>query len=296
MGSRYLTDLADVIRRADLVVHEISGWQTRGRSSGGFNSPQPTYIMCHHTASSPGSDGASDANYIATGSDIAPISQLYINRDGEVWVCAAGACNNAGSGGPHGSVPQDSMNTYSIALEVANNGVGEPWPEIQQQAYQLVVQTLMARYGIPTANICAHFEWAPTRKIDPAGSSRWATGAASWNMAAFRSDAAAGWPDQPPTPTPPDPGPTPTPTPYPGLAQRYDRGAVVLDWQEAMIYGGWISDNPSNRDSYYGDGMYGAVLKMQQGFGWSDADGVAGDHTWAHMTTRGAPPCPRCGR
>jgi hypothetical protein len=298
VGNRYCTDLADVVRHAGLECIEMDGWQTRARSSGGFNSPQPTYIMCHHTASNPGSDGWSDANYIATGSDIAPISQLYVNRAGTVWVCAAGACNNAGSGGPLGSVPVDAMNTYSIALEVANNGVGEPWPQVQQEAYQRLVQALCDHYGIPAGNVVAHWEWTP-RKIDPAGQSRWAQGAASWNMDAFRADVAAGWPGG--TPIPPQPQPEPPPAgwvcpPFPGVGDYGCTYETCRAWQDAMILNRYISDNPANHDGAWGDGMHNATYDMQLTWGWSDADGIGGEHTWPHLRSRNVALCPVCGK
>jgi LysM repeat protein len=87
-----------------------------------------------------------------------------------------------------------------------------------------------------------------------------------------------GAPDRPTT------GPThPTMPDYPGQAERGDRGPIVLTWQVALIDHGVISDNADNRDSHYGDGMYKAVLRLQRSWDWSDADGVAGRHTWTKL-------------
>jgi hypothetical protein len=202
MGSRYLTDLANVCRSIGVTVHEENGWQTRARGSGGYNSGLPNHVMCHHTASNPSSDGQSDVNYMCYGSDNRPVANLYLSRKGQIWVMAAGATNTNGKGSDTwgGGVPNDSMNSYAIGIEAANNGVGEPWPAVQQNAYVLLVSALCAHYGIPNNNIRAHFEWAPGRKIDPAGQSDYATGSNKWNMDAFRKD--CGWVG-PPTPTPP---------------------------------------------------------------------------------------------
>jgi hypothetical protein len=101
------------------------------------------------------------------------------------------------------------MNSHAIGIEAANGGTGEPWPEVQQAAYRALCASLCDAYGIGVAQIHAHFEYAPSRKIDPAGSSAYAVGSASWNMATFRSDVAGTGPG---TPHPPDPG-TPTPEP-----------------------------------------------------------------------------------
>lgn len=196
MGSRYLTDLANVCRNAGLQVQEEPGWQSRARSSGGYESGRPTTVMCHHTASNPSSDGQNDVNYICYGSADRPLSNLYINRAGKVWVMAAGATNTNGKGHDSwgGGVPDDSMNTYAIGIEVANNGTGETYPTAQQEAYVRLVNALRDAYGIPSAKCRAHFEWAPDRKVDNAGSSRWASGSNKWNMNAFRADVEARWP------------------------------------------------------------------------------------------------------
>lgn len=197
MGGRYLTDLAQVVRALGLVVQEEPGWPSRARSSGGYDSGRPTHVMVHHTASGPGSDGQADVNYCCYGSADKPLANLYLSRSGKVWVMAAGATNTNGKGGPIDNVPADSMNTHAIGIEAANGGTGEPWPQAQQDAYVVLVAGLQAAYGIPYSR--GHAEWAPSRKIDPAGQSAWAQGSATWNMNAFRGSVAAG-----PAPAPPE--------------------------------------------------------------------------------------------
>ena len=193
MGSRYLTDLASVLRDGGLRVTEYSGWQTRARGSGGYESGRPTHVMCHHTASPASADGKGDAAYCATGDEDAPLSNILLDRTGLVWVLAAGATNTNGSGKDTwgGGVPENSMNSYAIGIEAGNNGVGEPWPTAQQDAYVQMIRVLCAHYNIPNNHVRSHFEWAPDRKSDPAGQSRWASGSAKWNMNGFRSECAA---------------------------------------------------------------------------------------------------------
>lgn len=188
MGDRYLTDLADVLRGAGLDVVELDGWQFRSRGSGGYDSGRPTHVMVHHTASPPSASGASDANYCAYYDEDAPLSNLCLDRDGCWWILAGGATNTNGKGGPLDGVPADSMNTHSIGVE-ANGGYGYSWPDVQQDSYVRGVATLCQRYGI--RYVRGHVEWAPTRKVDPAGQSRWASGAATWNLNAFRNDVTA---------------------------------------------------------------------------------------------------------
>ena len=185
MGDRYLTDLADVLRAAGLTVVELDGWRDRARGSGGYDSGRPTHVMVHHTASPPSSSGEGDAWYCAEGDEDAPLSNLCLDRAGAWWVLAAGATNTNGAGGPLDNVPEDSMNTHAIGIE-ANGGYGESWPDVQTDAYVAGVRALCDHYGLE--HVRAHFEWAPERKVDPAGPSPWASGSSSWNMGAFRAD------------------------------------------------------------------------------------------------------------
>ena len=154
--------------------------------------------MTHHTASGPSSNGWPDVNFIAWGSQDAPLANLYLDRAGVVFVIAAGATNTNGKGHDSwgGGVPDDAMNTHAIGIEAANAGTGELWPSVQQDAYVTLVRALCSAYGIANDHVRAHFEWAPARKIDQAGASRWASGAASWDMPAFRTSCRE-------TPTPP---------------------------------------------------------------------------------------------
>jgi hypothetical protein len=193
MGSKYLTDLATVCRNAGLPVREYGGWQTRARGSGGYDSGRPTHVMAHHTASPTSWSGQKDADYCAVGDEDAPLSNLYLDRDGVVWVLAAGATNTNGSGHDYwgGGVPDNSMNSYAIGIE-ANGGYGSAWPQVQQEAYVTLCATLCDHYNIPTKHVRGHFEWAPDRKVDPSGPSNWSSGSASWNMDQFRADVEAG--------------------------------------------------------------------------------------------------------
>ena len=85
----------------------------------------------------------------------------------------------------------------------------------------------------PTATSDGHLEWAPGRKIDPAGPSRWAAGAASWNMAGFRTDVTGQ-----PKPEPP----TPIPDPFeeddvPFLIRNNETGGIALVYGAGKVTG-----------------------------------------------------------
>ena len=167
----FLTDLANWLRNAGLNVKEYSGWQTRARDSGGYES-YPLCVMWHHTASPKSWDGQKDADYCAIGDSDAPLANLYVDRTGTVWVLAAGATNTNGKGNSitfsRGTVPTDCMNTRAVGVEMGNDGVGEQWPEVQINAMFVVSNTVNSKLGNQPDDISTHQFYAPTRKIDPA--------------------------------------------------------------------------------------------------------------------------------
>jgi hypothetical protein len=191
MGSRYLTDLADVCRSSGYPVIEVDDWQHRARGSGGFDGGKPDHVMTHHTASGPSSDGWPDVNYMTYSHGDAPLCNLYLARAGTIYVCAGGATNTNGSGDCAHLSP-DTMNSSAIGIEAGNDGVGEQWPDVQQSAYVTLCRALCDHYGIGLDRVHGHAEWAPTRKIDMAGNSRYASGGATWNFDQFRNDIGAG--------------------------------------------------------------------------------------------------------
>lgn len=179
--------LFDAVRAYWVDVVADAGWENRGAELVACQG-----VVVHHTASNPGSDPAGDVNYIwhSSSNDLVPEYSSYISRSGTVYIGATGKTNNAGKGGPTSWAPLDSANGYGLSVVMANNGVGEPYPIVQQDAAVAVVAAMCDFGNIPIGNVVAHREWAPTRKIDPAGTSRYATGSAMWDMDAFRDDVA----------------------------------------------------------------------------------------------------------
>jgi hypothetical protein len=208
MGTRFLTDMADVLRRAGLKVTEQDGWQTRARRSGGFDGNRPWCVMWHHAASAPGTTTENVAYYASFGASVAPVCNLVVGRTGDVIVCAAGATNTNGAGGrvdathpaitfSRGMVPEDQMNTHAIGIEAVNTGVGQPWPQGQIDAYFKINNALAAAYGLKPTDCCTHSLWSPGRKIDPATAAavegpwqpRDIGSAGSWSLTDIRSEA-----------------------------------------------------------------------------------------------------------
>lgn len=186
MGATWLLSMPQVLRDAGLDVDTYSGWQTRSRSTGGYD--KVLGVQVHHTASVTAPEN--DMGYMWRNASIAPIGALYLARNGKVTVGAAGATNTSGRGGPLGSIPKDQANKHVISVEAANAGNGETWTPEQQRIYPILCNALVRAYSLDFSvpGLHGHFEWT-SRKIDPAGNSRWASGANKWDMNLFRSDA-----------------------------------------------------------------------------------------------------------
>lgn len=157
-------------------VHWYPGWELRSRLSGGFDDIRA--IGTHHTASAPTTTREQAVYRLWTGAVLRPVSNIYVDRDGSITVGAAGAANTQGLGGPlqcsRGPIPQDQGNRYMIAIEAGNNGVGEPWPTKQIDAYLWLCARLCIGYDLDVnRDIFGHHGYCapscPGRKIDPRG-------------------------------------------------------------------------------------------------------------------------------
>lgn len=161
----YLTDLATVVRRAGLTIVEQPGWQTRGH--GGLADVRA--VICHHTAG-PATGNAPSLGTVQNGRpDLpGPLAQLFLARDGTVFIVAAGLCYHAGA------VKSSNWdNAHAIGIEAEATGTSS-WPASQVAAYATLCRALVDAYG---AEVLGHKEvCSPTgRKIDP-----------NFDMAAFR--------------------------------------------------------------------------------------------------------------
>jgi len=227
MSIRMLTDLGDALTGAGIPFTGIpatvydptgaSGWETRTRppSTGNFD---PQGVLCHHTASPAGTTDRTDLQVILAGNSGAPgpISQLYIGRTGSVYIVAAGRANHGGKGiRPGIDNGCADMNAALLGIEAGNNGVGEPWPDVQTEVYAKVVAALCSWYGWSIdRDVYLHATTGPpsggcNSKIDPAGP--WQlqpdlVGSTTWNLDTWRrfcvDQSGAPVPPKPPTPDP----------------------------------------------------------------------------------------------
>jgi N-acetyl-anhydromuramyl-L-alanine amidase AmpD len=182
------SNLPELLRKHGLTVVEIDGWKTRGRpaSTGGF---APVGVLCHHTASS--ANGRAAIPLLVNGrSDLpGPLCHLSLDRQGVVYVVAAGRANHAGKAKASGSVAAGDGNTLYIGIEAQNAGTGEKWPKAQYDAYVLLAAVLSVEVTHNSAQtVRGHKETSVTGKIDPAGPTPYE---ATFDMGKFRDRVAA---------------------------------------------------------------------------------------------------------
>lgn len=211
MGDYWIRWAPDYIGAEGLNFRVEPGFEDRARSSGGLDLIMA--IQCHQTVSN--TTPYNDMRYMWYNASTRPIGNIYLDRTGLVHCGAAGASNTAGRGGPRyssrGTIPLDVGNTRVIAIEAANDGYGEVWTPEQCDAFPRLVAALIRGVNAETpgptlgaGDSHAHFEWAPTRKVDPRGPSNWADGPIeTWDMDAFRGDVFAIL-NPPPPPEPPE--------------------------------------------------------------------------------------------
>ncbi len=163
-------DLAEALRAWGLTVYEEPGWRTRGSDS----LRDIRGILLHHTAG-PASGNDPSKRVVRDGRAglSGPLAQLYLARDGTWVTIASGLANHAGLGGPwvidkKTIVPQNMGNYHLLGVEAESTGYGD-WTQAQLDAYPRGVAALLADFGLGSDRAVAHKEWAPSRKIDPAG-------------------------------------------------------------------------------------------------------------------------------
>lgn len=157
-----LTWLPEVLREAGLAVAERPGWQTRGHGDAG----EIKMVICHHTAEKIDPDLEPDIDILSNGRPglAGPLCNLGLGQNGTFYIIAAGKAWHAGRG--RWKQITDG-NSSAIGIEAENNGTGEPWPEVQMNAYAHGCAAIAKKCGFEADMVIGHKEWAPIRKIDP---------------------------------------------------------------------------------------------------------------------------------
>jgi hypothetical protein len=159
-------NLPALLRAEGLRVVEHGGWRARGRP-GAFS---PVGVLCHHTATSKSASDEAVCRLLIVGrSDLpGPLCQIGLARDGTVHLIAAGRANHAGSAKSSGTVAAGDGNTLYIGIEAFNDGVGEPWPAVQYDAYVTLAAALCEHVtGNSAQTVRGHKETSLSGKIDP---------------------------------------------------------------------------------------------------------------------------------
>jgi hypothetical protein len=177
--------IASVLRDAGCKVYEMPGWQN-SQTRPDFD---PQGLVCHHTATGPNWTNQKVRELLRNGrQDLkGPLSQLGLRRDGVFDIIAAGRCNHNGYG---------EWGNDAIAIEAYNDGKGEPWGEIQMEAYAKGSAAIGMYLGWQPSKVKGHKETDPGRKIDP-----------TFDMDEFRVSVKRYMLSDKPKPEPPKPSP-----------------------------------------------------------------------------------------
>lgn len=127
--------------------------------------------MAHHTASRAGSGNFPSKNVVLNGRTglPGPLCQFLLGRNGAIILITGEGSNHAGTGGPISLIRRDRGNYDAWGIEAENNGIGEPWSNVQLQAYYRLCAALLDLMGTnDVSRLVGHKEYT-SRKIDPNG-------------------------------------------------------------------------------------------------------------------------------
>jgi hypothetical protein len=141
--------LASRLRAAELAVKEVAGWQSRGDPT--FNGKG---AVTHHTA------GAATGLAPSLGICIngraglrGPLCNVYMDREGTVYVVASGKANHAGTGSWKGVTGNSQM----WGLEIEHPG--RTLLDAKRVKLAARVQAACIRGTASAAMVCQHSEW-----------------------------------------------------------------------------------------------------------------------------------------
>lgn len=265
MAYALATRLERAVKKAGVSYKQVAGWKSRGH--GTMGSIQS--VMCHHTAG-PSRGNAPSLNVVAHGRAglSGPLAQLFLARDGTVYLVAAGVSYHAGR-------VKFNMytNSHSIGIEAEATGVSS-WPKEQLDAYAKLCKALIKEFKLGGSRVVGHKEaCSPSgRKIDP-----------NFNMNQFR-DKVGGSKGGVSSGGGSTGGASKsyTTVAYGTTLGKYDKGNPVKDWQDFLVDQGY-SLGKGGVDGFFGASTVTATKKYQKkaGLTGKGVDGMAGKDTWA---------------
>lgn len=151
--------LERAVKSAGVSDKTVKGWQSRGHGAMGVIQS----VMCHHTAG-PAKGNSPSLNVVTYGRPglSGPLAQLFLARDGTVYLVAAGRAYHAG-------VVTSSLyqNSHSVGIEAEATGVSS-WPKAQINAYAKLCRALAKEFDLPVSRVVGHKE-----KCSPRGRKIW---------------------------------------------------------------------------------------------------------------------------
>ena len=144
-----------------------NGISTEWISSVNFNLRKPNFIILHHTAQ----DSLAQTLKTFTITRTQVSAHYVIAEDGRV-VQMINDYLRAWHAGNSTWGKNTDINSSSIGIEIDNNGI-EPFSDKQIVSLLALLTKLKKDYNIPTQNIIAHSDIAPTRKKDPSALFPW---------------------------------------------------------------------------------------------------------------------------
>jgi len=132
-----------------------------------FDQRRPNYLVLHQTSN----DNAAKALATLTDPQRKVSAHYLIARDGAVMQLVDESARAWHAGASRWGGMSD-LNSASIGIELDNSGE-EPFTEAQIEALLRLLAGLRERHRIPAANLLAHGDVAPTRKVDPSRHFPW---------------------------------------------------------------------------------------------------------------------------
>lgn len=127
-----------------------------------FNMRKPGFVIIHHT----NQRSKEETLYTFSVKHSGVSAHYVIGKDGMVYQMLNDYLRSWHAGrGKWGSIVD--MNSYSIGIELDNNGIDEPFADVQIDGLIKLLTILKKKYDIPTANFIGHADFAAGRKDDP---------------------------------------------------------------------------------------------------------------------------------
>jgi hypothetical protein len=164
----------------------VKGWKTRNTGPWKSNLQRPELLMVHHTAgaATDSTDPKHKGNQKGANNGViswcikkdnsVPYCNAVIDRDGSVYILAAGPVWHAGKGSFAGTrwdrfkIPANSANSYTFGVEMVSKGIKKDFTKAQIKSLEQLYAALRASSQWPgnVNRICNHRDWAGNRKVD----------------------------------------------------------------------------------------------------------------------------------